>query len=324
MTDDTSTSTDTPDEPGPFTPTPPAPNPNDERDIHSRISAIIGEVAEIEKDERYGDPLHGESYLFRTVESIKSNLKPLLAAHGVHYTADKIKVVADETLGSVNRHRVVVQITWLLHRSGDPVEQVERDGLTVSYAPTAVRHVTIGEAIDTSDKAFAKAMTQAEKYMLIQAFAICDGEGEGDRQRPSRSDDGGDVTVDIPNPNSVGGTGEGAWTVNSMKNAALRMTKIAVRRERPDVTEDQISAFVAAQWTEMKADNLAPSADNAQTIGRLISTNALRTADEWVGIDIHADVEAEADTEPEPETPVDEEPDAEPEAGEPDGDDESE
>lgn len=273
----------------------PAEIPPADGSVHNRITAIIGELDHIEKDSYFDAGDWG--YPFRTVESIKGHLKPLLAKHGVHYNAEKIKIIDGTDLGP-NRHRVVLQITWVLHGTDDG---------NVTTESTPVRHVSMGEAIDTSDKAYAKAQTQAEKYMLIQAFAICDGssEGEGDHQRPDRSGDA------VTTPNSVSGGGEGVWTVNSMKNAVIRTVEITVKRECPDhtFTRDQVREFLAAHWAASGMDNVTPSESSAHRLGGVLSKMAVNQIDEWAGVDIHADETPAAETD---ETVSEETPDEEP------------
>lgn len=189
------------------------PTPN----THQRIAWIISELGHIEKDSQMkGGGSWG--YNFRSIEAIKGHLKPLLGKHGVHYSANDSSLISDESLGG-NKRRVVIRVEYVIHSAGG-------DELDV------VRHVAWGEAIDSSDKVYAKAQTQAEKYMLLQVFAISDGsgEGEGDHHRPDY---------------------EPEWTIAESKKVVLAAVQNAAKKQDPEA----VKAFVADWWKEVDGDS---------------------------------------------------------------------
>ena len=230
--------------------------PTSHSSIHTRLTEIIGTLGHIEKADRMGDGNWG--YNFRSIEAIKGHLKPLLQEHGVHYNAQDLTVLTDEAL-SGNKRRVVLHITWAISCDGD-----------------AVLHHTVGEAIDSSDKTYAKAMTQAEKYMLIQAFCISDGsgEGEGDRERPET---------------------EPAFTVNRMKAVALHHVLNDVQHHNPDrsITADMVKEFMRDWWEATSPNEDHPSEERAAIIAKDAAAEANRTISDWAPIDPVADAAAQ-------------------------------
>lgn len=133
--------------------------------IHVAIPRIIGDLPAIGKDSQMTE---GPRYSYRGIDDIMPHLKQLFARHGVHVTP-VFDVLVDE-LGQT--------------RSGNPQRRVVVKGMFRFTANdgsfTAAQ--TIGEALDTGDKAFNKAMTAAFKYAVIQTFAIAGADDPDNHQ----------------------------------------------------------------------------------------------------------------------------------------------
>lgn len=122
--------------------------------IYKKIPLIMGEVGAIEKTRR-GD---GINYKFRGIDDIYSALQPLLSKHGVFFAPN---VIAKDR--SERQTKSGSTLTFTL--------------LTVEFTFYAddgsqFKLVTVGEAMDTSDKSSNKAMSAALKYAMLQLFCI--------------------------------------------------------------------------------------------------------------------------------------------------------
>lgn len=136
--------------------------------VHQAIAAVIHDLPAIGKDSKITEG--PQKYSYRGIEQIKAELKPLLATHGVHYAPTAIVQVDDSTYQTRNGaewQRVRLIVTY---RIWGP------DG---SYIDAVGR----GEGADNSDKACNKAMTVAEKQMLVQVFCVADGASDPDHTR---------------------------------------------------------------------------------------------------------------------------------------------
>ena len=98
-----------------------------------------------------------DGYKFRSIYDIYNRLQPLFKKEGVFLTPtilDSAETVVNTSKGRA--FRVKVKVEWKF---------LAEDGSSVST-------ITLGEGIDSSDKASNKAMTASLKYLLIYAFLI--------------------------------------------------------------------------------------------------------------------------------------------------------
>ena len=131
---------------------------SDTENIHSKLAAIIGELPAIGKESKVTGNF---GYNYRGIEDILPAVKGLFAKHSVHVAPDHTLVSDEAGLGHKGNQRRVV-----LH-SGFTFYAADGSSFTCH---------TMGEAMDTQDKALNKAMTAAYKYALIQTLAIADGD----------------------------------------------------------------------------------------------------------------------------------------------------
>ena len=123
--------------------------------IYAAMAAIIKEIGAIGKNKKC---TQGASFAYRGIDDVYNALNPLLAKHKVFI----IPTVLERT--SVERTT----------RSGGLSEVVT---LTVDYTfyhadGSSVVARTVGQAMDSGDKATNKAMSAAMKYVTLQAFCI--------------------------------------------------------------------------------------------------------------------------------------------------------
>ena len=122
--------------------------------IYKKIPAIMAEVGAIEKS-RQGQ---GIQYKFRGIDDIYMALQPLLSKHGVFFAPTVIAQSREERKtnsgGTLTFSILTVKFTFYAD-----------DG-------SHVECVTVGEAMDTSDKSSNKAMSAALKYATLQVFCI--------------------------------------------------------------------------------------------------------------------------------------------------------
>lgn len=129
--------------------------------VHEAIAAVIEAMPGIGKDSEITEG--GQRYKYRGIEQIKEALKPVLASNGVHYSPHRIRGAVDEpyqTRNGATWQRTRLIVTYRIY--GPDGSYIEAEGR--------------GEGADASDKAQNKAMTGAEKQVLLQVFCIADGE----------------------------------------------------------------------------------------------------------------------------------------------------
>jgi hypothetical protein len=128
------------------------------QEIFSKIPLIIAELGVINKNHRTN---HGERYLFMGIDDIYNALNPLMARHGVFSTTQVMEYQQKERTS----------------KGGLPMIHTVLTVKFTFYATDAsnVEVVTVGEALDVSDKSSNKAMSAAHKYALKQLFIIMTG-----------------------------------------------------------------------------------------------------------------------------------------------------
>jgi len=122
--------------------------------IYKQIPLIMSEVGAIEKN-RSGE---GIRYKFRGIDDIYSALQPLLAKYKVFFAPNVLeqKRESRETKsgGTMTFTVLTVEYTFFAEDA------------------SFFKLVTVGEAMDTSDKSSNKAMSAALKYAMLQLFCI--------------------------------------------------------------------------------------------------------------------------------------------------------
>lgn len=138
--------------------------------IHEAMSKILSDLEGIAKSRRNQQ----QGYSFRGIDDFFNAAHPLLAQYGVFVTPDYEILREDERPTSRGGTLFVVKLkgTFTFYAT---------DGSTVTAS-------TIGEGMDSGDKASNKAMSAAYKYALMQAFCVPTGDAvdsENDSPEPT-------------------------------------------------------------------------------------------------------------------------------------------
>jgi hypothetical protein len=122
--------------------------------IYKKMAAILADTNAIAK----GKKNQAQGFMFRGIDDVMNELHETFAKHGVFVTTEVLESETKERTtakGGLMLH-VFQKIKFTFHAE---------DGSGVSS-------VTIGEAMDSGDKASNKCMSIALKYALLQAFLI--------------------------------------------------------------------------------------------------------------------------------------------------------
>jgi len=122
--------------------------------IYPAIIAIMREIEPISKD-RKNDAQH---YSFRGIDDVYNFVQPVLAKHGVFMRSEVLEKTREERLSKGGTIMAFVQVK-----------------VRYSFVTTDASFVStdsLGEGMDSGDKATPKAMSIAQKIAILQMFAI--------------------------------------------------------------------------------------------------------------------------------------------------------
>lgn len=123
--------------------------------IYQAMADIAAEIGAIGKDKRC---TQGASFAYRGIDDVYNALNPIMAKHGVFVLpiAGERTTETRQTRNGATMEIVVMRMTYkFCHADG-----------------SSVKAVTVGQAMDSGDKATNKAMAIAHKYAILQAFCI--------------------------------------------------------------------------------------------------------------------------------------------------------
>lgn len=136
--------------------------------IFSKIPIIMNEIGYVEKKGKNT----AQGYTFRGIEQLYAAVHPLFVKHGV-FCAPEVVEKFTETYTTKNgspAFRVLLTVKHFFYTS---------DGSSISVT-------TVGEGVDTSDKASSKAMSMAMKYAFVELFSIpTEDVADGDKESPT-------------------------------------------------------------------------------------------------------------------------------------------
>lgn len=143
--------------------TAPAPSPM----IFSAMSKVMAEIGAVEKSRRN----EHFKYSFRGIDEMLCAAQPAMVKAGVFFVSEILDEHREDVkTNSGTAHGVRLRIRFRFYAA---------DG-------SFVEAVTIGEAIDSSDKATNKAMSAALKYALIMTFCV-PTEGDNDTENSTQT-----------------------------------------------------------------------------------------------------------------------------------------
>lgn len=126
------------------------------------------------------------NYQFRGIDAMMDRIAPAFRAHGVVVIPEVTSVHTDEILVGRNQTRMGyarVVVDYHFHAVIDATQEA------VQRFSSKITVTTVGEAMDSSDKAINKALTQAYKNALWQTLCIPTGDPDPDATRTERNDD---------------------------------------------------------------------------------------------------------------------------------------
>lgn len=138
--------------------------------VYSALSAVMADVGAVKK----GDFNEGQRFNFRGIDAVVNAVSPALRKHGIVVTP-KIESIDYGTV-EIGRNRtpmghVRVVVTYTFHHVSG--------GSVTATVP--------GEAMDSGDKATAKAMSVAFRTALLQALSLPTDEPDPDAQSYERA-----------------------------------------------------------------------------------------------------------------------------------------
>lgn len=125
--------------------------------IYGLMTKILAEVEAIGKSRKNQE----QNYAFRGIDDVYNMIHPLFAKHGVFMLP---RVLSEESAERPTRSGGIMRFAKLTMA----YDFYAADGSHVTVE-------TVGEAMDTADKASNKAMSAAHKYGLLQTFCIPTG-----------------------------------------------------------------------------------------------------------------------------------------------------
>jgi hypothetical protein len=114
---------------------------------------ILTDISPIAKEQRNT----AQGYQFRGIDQFLNALHPLMAKHGVYVTPSVESIERTERQGKSSVLLYAIATVRFTFRAADG---------------SSVDCVTVGEGMDSGDKATNKAMSAAYKYALMQTFAV--------------------------------------------------------------------------------------------------------------------------------------------------------
>ena len=126
----------------------------EERKIYKAIADIMGEIGAIGKDRKNQQ----QGFMYRGVEDVMNTLQPLFKKYGVFIVPEVMEHNREERQTKSGGNLIYSIMKIRHHFTAD-------DG-------SEVVSTTIGEGMDSADKASNKAMSIAFKYACFQVFCI--------------------------------------------------------------------------------------------------------------------------------------------------------
>jgi len=122
--------------------------------IYAAITAIMGDVGAVGKNQKN----QSQGFLYRGIDTVMNALQPALVKHGVFVVPEILEQTREErqTAKGTNLIYSICKIKYTFYAS---------DGSNISA-------ITIGEGMDSGDKATNKAMAIAFKYACFQVFCM--------------------------------------------------------------------------------------------------------------------------------------------------------
>lgn len=140
--------------------------------VHTAVARVMAEIGAVGKGDRFKSPQ--ANYDYRGIDRVVNAVKPITRRHGVLIVPSVVEItyrdIPKASGGKMQECTVTMQYRFI-GPMGDHIDAV-----------------VAGEAIDTADKAAAKAQSVAWRVALIQVFQIATQDEDPDSIRHERGD----------------------------------------------------------------------------------------------------------------------------------------
>lgn len=141
--------------------------------IYAALSAVMKDVQGVRKGEKNTAPGQG-GFMFRGIDAVTNAVGPALRAHGVIVVPSVTDyqygtVIVGKNKTEMSHARLTIKFTWY-GPDGDSIESV-----------------TVGEAMDSGDKATAKAHSVAFRTAMLQTLCLPTDESDPDEHTYERA-----------------------------------------------------------------------------------------------------------------------------------------
>lgn len=162
--------------------------------VYQKIAAVQAELAKVGISKSRRNQTPGAQYNFRGIDEVYNTLAPLMAQHGLCI----LPRIVDHSIAKRGETRNGNAIFGA-------IVTAEFDFVSADDGSVHVVR-TMGEAMDSSDKATNKAMSAAYKYAALMTFAIpTEGDNDADAHTP-------EVVAEKPEPKPVATISEAQLT----------------------------------------------------------------------------------------------------------------
>lgn len=193
--------------------------------LAAKLARVMGRVGWVEKRGQNT----AQNYAFVTEADVLNTVRPLLAEEGIAVIPEVISLTFREIQGNSGK---VIPIATVMERF------TFTDGVE-TYAVT-----TVGEGMDSGDKAVYKAMTGALKYAIRQVVLVSTGDDPEKDDRTSRKVDGEDRPA------------RRAPVTPEQKDRSDKRARLlaAFRRGAPLITGSEMLVWIR-EWLDIPADS---------------------------------------------------------------------
>lgn len=201
--------------------------------IYESITKIMEEVPAITKS----DKNEMQKFMYRGIDKVMNAMQPLLAKYKVFIVPECLEKTREERVSSKGGNLIysILKMKYKFYAE---------DG-------SFVEAITIGEGMDSGDKASNKAMAIAMKYAMFQVFCIpTDAEDDPDKTSPEPSK----PSKEKGQPNEIKQASEKQVKIIADNYKGENLTKLlkAYNVEKlEDLSIEQASKIIQ-KWTEYK------------------------------------------------------------------------
>jgi hypothetical protein len=210
--------------------------------VYQKIAAVQAELAKVGISKSRQNQAPGQSYNFRGIDEVYNTLAPMMASHGLCILPRIVEHSLSERGKTKNGAAIFSAIVT-----------AEFDFVSADDGSIHVVR-TMGEAMDSSDKATNKAMSAAYKYAALMTFAIpTEGDNDADAHTPQV------VAQDQPQPVSDDDWAKIAMLVKATKTPVAEVKDYVGVPNLKVLTADQLDRAIDFLETKLAAAAKAQS-----------------------------------------------------------------